>query len=56
MVEFYVVVYPDTLRAYTSKVYAVDSARVRFLVADEDGWFEWVHIGDCKLIEEIKED
>lgn len=52
MVEFYVVVHPTTIRAYTSKVYAVDSERDRFLVTDKNGWFEWVDINDCALDEE----
>ena len=36
---------------FKSKVYAVDTLKERFLVADEDGDFHWVDMDDCKLEE-----
>lgn len=45
--------YVGTIRHYfTSKVYAIDSLRDRFLVADADGDFYWVDIKYCELKEE----
>ena len=35
---------------YDSKVYAVDSVRHEFLVADYDGYFHWVDTGDCTVL------
>lgn len=36
----------------TSKVYAIDTRADRFLIVDEDGYFKWVHVADCRLHKE----
>lgn len=42
--------YVGSIRYYfSSKVYAIDSLRDRFLVADADGDFHWVDIKNCEL-------
>lgn len=41
---------------YDSKVYAVDSVRHEFLVADYDGYFHWVGTDDCRVLEALEED
>ena len=35
---------------FKSKVYAIDPGR-GFLVADDNGWFSWVEIRHCRLIQ-----
>lgn len=47
----FTVLYEACHRGYKSKVYSVDSVRNRFLVADPYGFFQWVDINLCKLIE-----
>ena len=55
MIEFSVIVHPGSRSPYTSKVYAVDNVRDRFLTVDGDGCFEWVDTDDCMLDEEDDE-
>lgn len=37
----------------TSKVYAIDTTRDRFLIVTDDGWFKWVPTDECRVCEEI---
>ena len=39
-------------RTITSKVYAVDAERALFLIADNNGRFEWANMDECTLCEE----
>lgn len=40
---------PISLQTYTSKVYAIDTARDRFLVVNDSGHFTWIPISSCML-------
>lgn len=46
----FVVRYRIGYSTYISKVYAVDDAADRFLIADEYGNFFWAPICDCMLV------
>ena len=39
-----------------AKVYAIDNVRDRFLVVDDDGYFEWVETHGCKIVDSETED
>lgn len=41
--------YDDYDNEHVSRVYAIDSVRERFLVADGYGRFYWVDTKDCRL-------
>ena len=32
-----------------SEVYAIDTTRDRFLIVDDDDWFKWVSIDECRI-------
>lgn len=36
---------------YQSFVYAVDTTKYKFLVANRSGYFDWVNTSDCRLID-----
>ena len=36
---------------YQSFVYAVDTTKHKFLVANKSGHFDWVYTADCRLID-----
>lgn len=40
----------------TSKVYAIDTTRDRFLVVNAHGEFLWVDTKDCTIVEENEND
>lgn len=40
----------------TSKVYAIDTTRDRFLIVNACGEFLWVDTKDCTIVEEEKND
>ena len=39
-------------RSITAKVYAIDTERDKFLIADDYGCFKWVDMDECVLYEE----
>lgn len=47
-----VIWYDDYDNEHTSRVYAIDSVRDRFLVVDDNEFFNWADTKDCKLVKE----
>ena len=37
---------------FESEVYAIDTVRDRFLIANGDGYFKWVATTDCRVLKE----
>ena len=47
-IEFNVFWYDGCDCRRKSKVYAIDTVRERFLIADKNGKFKWVSIDECE--------
>lgn len=52
MFEFYIVINEGCWCEHTSKVYAIDENRNRFLIYNRHDEFEWIDFEDCKLVKE----
>ena len=39
-----------------SEVYAIDTARDRFLIVDDHGWFKWVPTDECRIDKEAEDE